>query len=192
MLNLVFIILFHLFVEVETSGWALFCWKVKKKLGSVWANQPTLHSGGGSVALAVGVGDRWQAKSDRWHVTHDTWHRTSDNLKKLLYLNIGFIYGIKVNLVCLSYINIHTYFFNGAAIRTFCENQWTNLLLQLWLWWYTIQSHSLAFNWFRLGVLCLVGNWSMFDTLMVSLQSWIKCSPSQHYFESSWSLEKLV
>ena len=149
--NLVFIILFHLFVEVETSGWPLFCWKVNKNW--VLSGQTSLlcivGEGLSLWLLALVTGDRRKVTGDMWHMTLDT----------------GLL--------------------SAHLART-------NFLLQLWLWWYTIQSHSLAFNLFRLGVLCLVGNWSMFDTLMVSLQSWIKCSQSQHYLESRWSLEKLV
>ena len=47
----------------------------------VYANHPPVHSGGsvagrGSVAVAVGVSDRWQVTHDTQHMTHDMWHVT--------------------------------------------------------------------------------------------------------------------
>ena len=49
----------------------------------VFAIQPTVHNGGviaggGSVAVAIGVSERWQVTRDMWHVTPDTWHVTPD------------------------------------------------------------------------------------------------------------------
>ena len=35
-------------------------------------------AGGGFVAVAVGVSDRWQVTGDRWRATHETWHITCD------------------------------------------------------------------------------------------------------------------
>ena len=31
-------------------------------------------AGGGSVAVAVSLSDKWQVTCDRWRMTHDTWH----------------------------------------------------------------------------------------------------------------------
>ena len=38
-------------------------------------------AGGGSMAMALGVSDRWQVTCDNWHATWDTWHVTHDFLK---------------------------------------------------------------------------------------------------------------
>ena len=35
-------------------------------------------AGEGSVAVAVGVSDRWQVTGDRWHAKRDTWHMTCE------------------------------------------------------------------------------------------------------------------
>ena len=52
-------------------------------LGSLWTSLLCIVAeltGGGSVAVAVGVSDRWQVTLDTWQVTHDTWHVTHDIL----------------------------------------------------------------------------------------------------------------
>ena len=46
-----------------------------------WFCKPVIISelsGGGSVAVAVGVSDSWQVTGDTRHVTRDIWHKTSD------------------------------------------------------------------------------------------------------------------
>ena len=48
--------------------------------GSVLMNQSLLCivgelAGGGSVAVAVCVGDMWQVTCDTWYLTPDTWHK---------------------------------------------------------------------------------------------------------------------
>ena len=48
----------------------------------VFANQPTVHSGGvstgGYVAVATGVSDMKQGTNDRLHMTCDIWHMAHD------------------------------------------------------------------------------------------------------------------
>ena len=52
---------FFLGFEEERNGFCSF----------LLVNQPTVHSGGGSVAVDVGVGDRSQVSGDMLLVTHD-------------------------------------------------------------------------------------------------------------------------
>ena len=50
-------------------------------LGHNQQQHPTVHNGGaggGSVAQAVRVSDRWQGEHDMWHLKHDTWHVSPD------------------------------------------------------------------------------------------------------------------
>ena len=46
---------------------------------SVWTNQPTM-------AVAVGVGDRWEVTGGRWQVTVDRWQVTGDRFFHSVWL----------------------------------------------------------------------------------------------------------
>ena len=58
-----------------------------------WAFAVMILAGGGSVAVAVGVSDRWQVSGDWWqmtgdtrHIKHNKWHLTCDTWHMTFYL----------------------------------------------------------------------------------------------------------
>ena len=86
---------------LETSGQRAYClyWLIKRSLNflrfqwffvkqkiylwllSWWTSLLCIVgdlAGGGSVARAVGVGDRWHVAGDRWQVIDDMWQVTND------------------------------------------------------------------------------------------------------------------
>ena len=78
--------------------------KIKNKIKfPFWTNVPAFGSlqtsilcimrelaRGGSVAVAVGVSDRWHATRNTWHMTCDTWHLTYDTWYFFFFLSVRF------------------------------------------------------------------------------------------------------
>ena len=83
--------------------------------------------GGGSMAMAVTVNDRWHVTHNARHVTHDTWHMTSDVLFSVgFYLLLSFSVRFSVFLLafvsfCLFlYVYVHFYPFLSILVY-FCQ-----------------------------------------------------------------------
>ena len=87
-------------------------------------------AGRGSVAVAVGVSDRWHSIGDTWHLTHGMWHVTHDFFLPFLSVSSRFGIGATIRahqeIQCLPYARLlgMVFFRCGfIAAEAWCCNQ---------------------------------------------------------------------
>ena len=70
-------------IPLDVFGFLQFWWFLRFEFVQVFGSLQTSlmlivgeSAGGGYVAVAVGVSNRWQVTGDRWQETRNTWHLT--------------------------------------------------------------------------------------------------------------------